>query len=85
MSATLAAIALNAGLPIIEKILSRRLGDQGGELATQVLASIADSLKTTPDQVEDRSPDNVCEFHASSAHQVVAHALVRTVGPLSGL
>lgn len=52
MSATLATIALNAGLPIIEKILSRRLGDQGGELAMQVIASIADSLKTTPDQIE---------------------------------
>lgn len=52
MSATLAAIALNAGLPIIEKILSRRLGDHGGELAMQVIASIADSLKTTPDQIE---------------------------------
>ena len=50
--APLAVIALNAGLPIVEKILSRRLGDAGGQLATQVIRSIADAAGTTPDGLE---------------------------------
>ena len=48
----LAAIALNAGLPIVEKILSGRLGDKGGALAAQVIRSIADNAGTTPDSLE---------------------------------
>lgn len=48
----LAAIALNAGLPIVEKVLSGRLGDAGGQLATQVIRSIAESAGVTPASLE---------------------------------
>lgn len=47
----LVAIALQAGFPVIEKILSRRLGDDGGQLATQVIRSIAESAGTTPEEL----------------------------------
>lgn len=53
MSATLAAIALNAGLPIIEKVLTRKLGDTGGALATEVLAAIAERAGVAPDNLDD--------------------------------
>lgn len=48
----LGAIALQAGLPIIEKLLSKRIGDEGGKLATQVIQTIAERAGTTPDQIE---------------------------------
>lgn len=49
----LATIALNAGLPIIEKILTRKLGDAGGQLATEVLGRIAQQAGVAPDALED--------------------------------
>lgn len=52
MSGTLATIALNAGLPVIEKILSRKLGDAGGQLATEVIRAIADRIGVPPETVE---------------------------------
>lgn len=52
MSVSLATIALNAGLPVIEKILSRKLGDAGGQLATETIRAIADRLHVEPDAVE---------------------------------
>lgn len=48
----LGAIALQAGLPILEKLLSKRIGDEGGKLATQVIQTIAERAGTTPDQIE---------------------------------
>jgi hypothetical protein len=49
---TLAAIALNAGLPVIEKVLSKKLGDAGGQLAAEFLGAIASRLGVEPAQVE---------------------------------
>jgi hypothetical protein len=48
----LAAIALNAGLPIIEKVLSGKLGDARGQLASQVIRKIAEGAGVTPDSLE---------------------------------
>lgn len=48
----LASIALQAGLPIVEKLLSKRIGDEGGKLAMQVIQTIAERAGTTPDQIE---------------------------------
>lgn len=45
-------IALQAGMPIVEKLLSKRIGDEGGKLATQVIQTIAERAGTTPDQIE---------------------------------
>ncbi len=49
---SLAAIALNAGLPIIEKVLSKKLGDAGGQLAAEFLGAIASRLGVEPAEVE---------------------------------
>lgn len=57
MSAALAAIALNAGLPIVEQILSGKLGDTGGQLAGDVLRAIAGRLGVEADQVETVAVD----------------------------
>lgn len=54
----LAAIALNAGLPIVEKVLSRKIGDAGGQLAMQVIRSIAESAGVTPDSLETLAEAN---------------------------
>lgn len=64
MSLSLAQIALNAGLPVLEKLLSRKIGDQGGQLAGEVLRAIADRLHVAPEQVEaeiDSRPGAVIE------------------------
>lgn len=64
MSLSLAQIALNAGLPIIEQILSKKLGDAGGQLASQTLRAIAERLKVEPEAIEaeaDRSPGAVID------------------------
>lgn len=54
----LASMALSAGLPIVEKVLSGRLGDGAGQLAAQVLRSVAEAAGTTPDAVEDLAAAN---------------------------
>lgn len=48
----IAGLALNAGLPIVEAILSRRLGDAGGKLASDVIRTIAGRLGVEPDGIE---------------------------------
>jgi hypothetical protein len=48
----LATIALNAGLPIIEKVLSGRLGDAKGQLATQVIRKVAEAAGAEPETLE---------------------------------
>lgn len=60
----LIALALQAGLPMVEKILSKRIGDDGGQLATSVLRSIAERAGTTPgglDDVAESTPGRVIE------------------------
>lgn len=48
----LAAIALQAGMPIIERILSRKIGDANGQLASDVLKSIAEHVRETPEALD---------------------------------
>ncbi|MDO9639669.1 MAG: 3TM-type holin [Pseudotabrizicola sp.] len=48
----LATIALQAGLPLVERILSRKLGDAGGQLAGDVIRSIAGRLTEQPENLE---------------------------------
>lgn len=51
--AILAPLALQAGLPILEKILSQRIGDAGGQLATEAIRAIADRLHVAPEALAD--------------------------------
>ena len=54
----LVAIALNAGFPIIRSILDRKLGDQNGALAADVVGAIATRMGVKPDQVEAVAAEN---------------------------
>lgn len=45
----LIALALKSGLPVVEKLLSKKIGDQDGQLATSVIKAIADRVGTTPE------------------------------------
>lgn len=54
----LAAIALNAGLPMVEAILSRRIGDANGRLAGDVLRAVAGRAGIAPDEVETLAETN---------------------------
>jgi hypothetical protein len=53
----LAAIALNAGFPIIEKILTRKLGAANGQLANAVVEAIATRVGVPAGQLEDVQRD----------------------------
>lgn len=60
----LAAIALNAGFPIIEKVLSRKLGDKGGRLAGDIIQAIATQAKLPVDDLEataDSAPGRIID------------------------
>lgn len=62
--AILAPVALQAGLPILEKILSRKIGDAGGQLAAEAIRAIAAQLKVEPEAVEtvySETPGRVIE------------------------
>ena len=54
----LATIALQAGLPIIGKVLSRHLGDSAGQLLTQVVAAIAEAAKVEPEDLDEVAENN---------------------------
>ena len=51
MMAPLIALAVQAGLPVIEKMLSKKIGDEGGKLATSVIQAIAERAGITPDAI----------------------------------
>lgn len=60
----LAAIALQAGLPIIERILAKKLGDANGNLAATVIRAVAERAGATPetlDTVAAETPGRVIE------------------------
>lgn len=60
----LVALALNAGVPVIQKILSGRLGDAAGTLAGEVIHKIADQLQIAPEEVDavaEQYPGKVIE------------------------
>ena len=48
----LVALALQAGFPVIEKLLTKKLGDANGQLAAQVIRTIADRAGVVPEQIE---------------------------------
>lgn len=50
--ATLAPLALQAGLPVLEKILSRKIGDGAGELAGEVIRALAAQMQVEPSEIE---------------------------------
>ncbi|MBD3738591.1 MAG: hypothetical protein IE938_19315 [Pseudomonas balearica] len=54
----LAALAASSGIQIIEQILSRKMGDAGGQLAGQVLAEIAKRAGVPVEQLEQVAQDN---------------------------
>lgn len=61
---TLIALAVSAGLPMIEKLLSQKIGDAGGQLASDVIRAIAGRAGITPDEVEvvaEQTPGRVIE------------------------
>ena len=62
--APLISLALQAGLPILEKILSKRIGDGNGQLATSVIRAIADRAGVAPDDLDafvETTPGRVIE------------------------
>lgn len=63
MVAPLAAMALHAGMPLIERILSGTLGDKGGKLATEVIGRVAATAGA--------SPGSLAEFAAERPGSVI--------------
>lgn len=58
------ALATQVGLPLIEKILSRKVGASTATLATDILRNIAERAGTTPDgldQLAEAEPGRVIE------------------------
>lgn len=51
MSATLISLAASIGAPLVERALSRRLGDAKGQLAAEVLRTIAVQAGVKPEQL----------------------------------
>lgn len=48
----LAALAAQAGIKLVEKVLTKRLGDEGGQLATDVVAHVAQRAGVLPADLE---------------------------------
>lgn len=64
MSATLAAIALQAGFPIIRAVLEGKLGDKNGGLVADVLGAVAGRAGVPPAELEglvEASPGKVID------------------------
>ena len=60
----LIALAAQVGLPIIEKVLNKKLGDQNGALAASVIKAIADRAGTPLDDLPnmaEKTPGRVIE------------------------
>jgi hypothetical protein len=55
--APLIALALQAGFPTIKAILERKLGDAGGDMASDVLGTIASRAGVKVDELEKLSED----------------------------
>lgn len=54
----LAALALQAGFPILRSVLERKLGDTAGGLAADVLGAVAGRAGVQPDQLEKLAEEN---------------------------
>jgi hypothetical protein len=60
----LAGLAAQAGIKMVDKVLSKRLGDDAGALAADVLAHIAERAGVTPPELEalaETEPGRVIE------------------------
>lgn len=58
------ALAAQVGLPLIKKVLEKKLGDQNGALATSIIQAIADRTGTTVDElptVAEQTPGRVID------------------------
>jgi hypothetical protein len=55
---TLLTIALNAGLPLVAKVIERRLGNGLGDLAADVIREIAEGVGVAPDALEAEAVRN---------------------------
>lgn len=54
----LATLALSAGMPIIERILAKKLGDANGVLATTVIRAVAERAGATADTIDTLATEN---------------------------
>ena len=80
MSLILADMALKAGLPFVDKLLRRKLGDRDGQLVGQVVTAIAARAGLRPDELEtvaDTTPGRVIEamraVEASTPDMIAAY------------
>ncbi|WP_172298319.1 hypothetical protein [Pseudoruegeria sp. HB172150] len=69
MSAALISLAASIGAPLIEKILSRKIGADNAELVTVVGRKVAEELGVSPDQLDTVARDRPEE--AAEAIQAV--------------
>jgi hypothetical protein len=54
----LIALAAQVGAPLVEKVLSQKLGKAGGALATEVVRTIADQAGVAPEALEGFAADH---------------------------
>jgi hypothetical protein len=54
----LVSLALQAGMPLLERMLSQKLGDSGGKLAAQVVRAVADRAGVSVDQLDGFAEEN---------------------------
>lgn len=54
----LAAIALNAGFPMVKAILERKIGDKNGALVTDVIGAIATRVGAKPEDLDKIATDS---------------------------
>ena len=80
MSLILADMALKAGLPFVDKLLRRKLGDRDGQMIGQVINAIAARAGLRPDELEavaDTTPGRVIEamraVEASTPDMIAAY------------
>ena len=80
MSLILADMALKAGLPFVDKLLRRKLGDKDGQLVGQVVTAIAvraglrtDELETVADTTPGRVIEAMRAIEASTPDMIAAY------------
>ncbi len=81
MSSALTALALQIGVPIIGRVLTRRLGGANAQLATDVIGAVASRLGVTTDEAEalaasnpPRVVDALREVEAMAPEMIALHA-----------
>jgi len=81
MSSAIAALALQIGVPIVSRVLTRRLGAQNAQLATDVIGAVAGRLGVSVDEAEvlaesnpPRVVDALREVEAMAPEMIALHA-----------